>query len=169
MLPESRGCPLCRRDVAVGELLTGPELDADLGALIAANTPGWTPAGGACRECARRFATARDELGRHGVSSGAILPTPLRLAAPDRYRGRGVTVAFLDSGFYAHPDLRSGIAEKLLKGINLLLKNAKSGKTPIVPQFIRFGYKIPIFFGKLIMIPQEKLAWRSNRLRVGSL
>ncbi|PYQ24642.1 MAG: serine protease [Acidobacteria bacterium] len=105
MLPESRGCPLCRRDVAVGELLTGPELDADLGALIAANTPGWTPAGGACRECVRRFATARDELGRHGVSSGAILPTPLRLAAPDRYRGRGVTVAFLDSGFYAHPDL----------------------------------------------------------------
>jgi serine protease AprX len=37
--------------------------------------------------------------------SGPILPTPLRLGADDRFRGRGVTVAFLDSGFYAHPDL----------------------------------------------------------------
>ncbi|HKE60047.1 MAG TPA: S8 family serine peptidase [Pyrinomonadaceae bacterium] len=33
------------------------------------------------------------------------LPTPLRLDADDRFKGRGVTVAFLDSGFYAHPDL----------------------------------------------------------------
>jgi serine protease AprX len=37
--------------------------------------------------------------------SGPILPTPLRLGADDRFRGRGVTIAFLDSGFYAHPDL----------------------------------------------------------------
>jgi serine protease AprX len=33
------------------------------------------------------------------------LPTPLRMDADDRFRGRGVTIAFLDSGFYAHPDL----------------------------------------------------------------
>ena len=32
-------------------------------------------------------------------------PRPLRIGAPDEYRGRGVTIAFLDSGFYAHPDL----------------------------------------------------------------
>jgi len=38
-------------------------------------------------------------------SSRPILPTPLRLGADDRFRGRGVTIAFLDSGFYAHPDL----------------------------------------------------------------
>ena len=38
-------------------------------------------------------------------SSKPILPTPLRLGADDRFRGRGVTIAFLDSGFYAHPDL----------------------------------------------------------------
>jgi len=34
-----------------------------------------------------------------------ILPTPMRLDAPEEYRGRGITIAFLDSGFYAHPDL----------------------------------------------------------------
>lgn len=38
-------------------------------------------------------------------SSRPILPTPLRLGADDRFRGRGITIAFLDSGFYAHPDL----------------------------------------------------------------
>jgi len=34
-----------------------------------------------------------------------ILPTPVRLGAPQERTGRGVTIAFLDSGFYAHPDL----------------------------------------------------------------
>ena len=34
-----------------------------------------------------------------------ILPTPVRLGAPEDRTGRGVTIAFLDSGFYAHPDL----------------------------------------------------------------
>jgi serine protease AprX len=33
------------------------------------------------------------------------LPTPLRMDADERYTGRGVTIAFLDSGFYAHSDL----------------------------------------------------------------
>ena len=36
---------------------------------------------------------------------GAILPTPRRLHAPTDLTGRGVTMAFLDAGFYAHPDL----------------------------------------------------------------
>src|SRR5207247_1048842 len=34
-----------------------------------------------------------------------LLPTPVRLHANPRYTGRGVTLAFLDSGFYPHPDL----------------------------------------------------------------
>ena len=33
------------------------------------------------------------------------LPVPLRMDADQRYSGRGVTIAFLDSGFYAHKDL----------------------------------------------------------------
>jgi len=33
------------------------------------------------------------------------LPIPVRMDADERYTGRGVTVAFLDSGFYAHKDL----------------------------------------------------------------
>src|SRR6476661_6763313 len=33
------------------------------------------------------------------------LPVPVRMEADERYTGRGVTIAFLDSGFYAHNDL----------------------------------------------------------------
>ena len=34
-----------------------------------------------------------------------ILSLPERLQAHPRYAGRGVTIAFVDSGFYPHPDL----------------------------------------------------------------
>ena len=34
-----------------------------------------------------------------------VLSTPLRLDADPRFTGRGVTIAFLDSGFYPHVDL----------------------------------------------------------------
>jgi serine protease AprX len=100
-----RFCPLCRREVAGADFVSGRELPPPVATLVTANTPGWTADDGLCPECTRRFATALDELRRHGASPGAILPTPLRLGARDDYRGRGVTIAFLDSGFYAHPDL----------------------------------------------------------------
>ena len=34
-----------------------------------------------------------------------VLSTPLRLDADERFTGEGVCIAFLDSGFYPHPDL----------------------------------------------------------------
>ena len=33
------------------------------------------------------------------------LPVPVRMDADERFTGRGITIAFLDSGFYAHKDL----------------------------------------------------------------
>jgi serine protease AprX len=38
-------------------------------------------------------------------TSPPILPIAERLGADERFAGRGVTLAFLDAGFYAHPDL----------------------------------------------------------------
>ncbi len=38
-----------------------------------------------------------------------ILPIAQRLQADERFSGRGVTIAVLDSGFYAHPDLTTPI------------------------------------------------------------
>lgn len=34
-----------------------------------------------------------------------ILPTALRMNASSKYTGKGIVIAFLDSGFYPHPDL----------------------------------------------------------------
>ncbi|HEU4767734.1 MAG TPA: S8 family serine peptidase [Pyrinomonadaceae bacterium] len=39
------------------------------------------------------------------IDISPALPTPLRLDADERYLGRNITIAFLDSGFYAHKDL----------------------------------------------------------------
>jgi serine protease AprX len=42
---------------------------------------------------------------QHSPNRFGVIPTPVRLNANSEYTGRGVTVAFLDSGFYPHPDL----------------------------------------------------------------
>src|SRR5688572_1445411 len=102
-------CPVCRRTLPLDERVSPQGLEPDLVRLVVANTPGWHGSRGLCRGCAGRFRAALAYMRTHEVpveSAGtAILPTPLRLGALDRFRGRGVTIAFLDSGFYAHPDL----------------------------------------------------------------
>ena len=42
---------------------------------------------------------------QHTPNRFAVIPTHVRLNADPRYKGKGVTLAFLDSGFYPHPDL----------------------------------------------------------------
>src|ERR1043166_410747 len=39
------------------------------------------------------------------VETEPALPVPKRMDADERFTGRGMTIAFLDSGFYAHKDL----------------------------------------------------------------
>jgi serine protease AprX len=102
-------CPICRRDVPQARYVAPRHLtgQTDIAALASANVPGWRPELGLCAECHERFAAARDYLHAHfpRLDRHPILPTAVRLGAPDRLRGRGVTIAFLDAGFYAHPDL----------------------------------------------------------------
>src|SRR5262245_60425249 len=93
-------CLLCRREAAL------VRVDAETEAIVQANAPGWPARQPLCAECARRFAQARGYLKSHGATGlPPILPTPVRLGASERFCGRGVTIAFLDAGFYAHPDL----------------------------------------------------------------
>jgi serine protease AprX len=102
-------CPICQRDVSRAEMLPAATIDGRTAELVVANAPGWRPGDGVCRRCAESFVEAKERLRfrypAFGRREQQILPTPLRLGASDAYTGRGVTIAFLDSGFYAHPDL----------------------------------------------------------------
>jgi serine protease AprX len=54
------------------------------------------------------FSRAQRQIDSHAAvfeQTSFVLPTPLRMNADERFTGRGITIAFLDSGFYAHPDL----------------------------------------------------------------
>jgi serine protease AprX len=43
---------------------------------------------------------------QHAPNRFGVVPTPERLNADTNYTGKGVTIAFLDSGFYPHADLQ---------------------------------------------------------------
>jgi serine protease AprX len=102
-------CSFCQQDVDWSAIVRPDQLDPEVVLVILANNPWWRPETGICAECAHRFAEAHREAKAHypafARGGAPILPTPVRLFADERYTGRGVTIAFLDSGFYAHPDL----------------------------------------------------------------
>lgn len=112
-------CPLCSR--AGKEPFHNP--DSALLSLIRANSPGWEPADGLCPACLNLFRAANERLSadpnifRDGEYH--ILPTTLRVGADERFAGRGVTIAFLDSGFYPHPDLVQP-RNRILRYVNVL-------------------------------------------------
>jgi serine protease AprX len=98
-------CPLCGR--ACDQ--RSSDADPTLLSLIQANAPGWRAQDGLCRSCLDLFRGARDRFHANPNvfrdGEYRILPTPSRVGADERFTGRGVTIAFLDSGFYPHPDL----------------------------------------------------------------
>src|SRR5438477_2584354 len=113
-------CPVCHRSRPADDRIAAEEVEQDLVLLVTANTPGWEPRLGLCRDCGRRFGTALAALRRHAMAADAmpILPTPLRIGAPEEFRGRGVTIAFLDAGFYAHPDLVEPV-DRILRYVDI--------------------------------------------------
>ena len=99
-------CPVCERSVE-GELFSITALPADLQAIIVPNAA-TANAAQVCGRCLELFERARRQIESQAAifeQNDFVLPTPLRMDADERFTGRGVTIAFLDSGFYAHPDL----------------------------------------------------------------
>lgn len=105
------GCDVCSRDVH-GEVVLLRSLPDDLAKLIHANAPGAADCREVCGRCARLFERAKDQIVKDAAvqkDGSHVLSTPLRLDADERFTGRGVTIAFLDSGFYPHIDLKGRV------------------------------------------------------------
>lgn len=109
-------CPLCSDTVE--KLLYRYHIDHERQVIekIRQANPHWSAEDGICSRCIDFYHTElvmqRRMLPQIGpyfpVRSGddfIILPTGLRLNADPRFTGKGITICFIDSNFYPHPDL----------------------------------------------------------------
>lgn len=100
-------CPVCSRETR-DEFVPLRVLDEGLQKLISANAPDTQDFQAICARCLRLFERAKEQIMADAAmqkDGSHVLSTPLRLDAVERYTGKGVTIAFLDSGFYPHVDL----------------------------------------------------------------
>jgi serine protease AprX len=112
-------CALCRGATTRKLLAEAAWQKEEILARIGKDHPDWRRADGACPACVQQALLTvlleRDDAALHdGVQNTwplqvdvllGALPTPLRMHADPRCTGRGVTIAFVDAGFYPHPDL----------------------------------------------------------------
>ena len=100
-------CPVCSREVK-HEFVPLIVLPESLGELIRANASDTRDFEAVCARCVRLFERAQEQILNEAAMNkdgSFVLSTPLRLDADERFTGKGVTIAFLDSGFYPHVDL----------------------------------------------------------------
>ncbi|MFM9910050.1 MAG: S8 family serine peptidase [Chitinophagaceae bacterium] len=109
-------CPLCKEGIE--KLLYRYHIESERQVIerIKKENPQWTERDGICSRCIDHYHVQvvigqrmLPEIGPHFPVKSAddfvILPTPLRLGADPGYTGKGVTICFIDSGFYLHDDL----------------------------------------------------------------
>lgn len=116
---EGAFCPLCGRRADARLLELNRNLEPHIIRLLRAKFPQRNERRGVCPRCILD-AVAASRQQRHTESiqqelllpypvysrdETALLPTPNRMQAYPQFTGRGVVMAFLDSGFYPHPDL----------------------------------------------------------------
>lgn len=121
-------CPVCYRETP-DEFVPMLVLTEDLQKLILANAPDAKEFQAVCARCVRLFERAKDNIVKDAAmqkDGSHVLSTPLRLDADDRFTGKGVTIAFLDSGFYPHQDLTTP-SNRILAYRNLLEKDGELG------------------------------------------
>src|SRR5690349_8050232 len=100
-------CAVCSRECGDMCVMLSSIPD-ELRKLIRANAPGRTDFDWVCDRCDGLFERAKEHIIKDAAvqkDGSHVLSTPLRLDADDRFTGKGVTIAFLDSGFYPHVDL----------------------------------------------------------------
>ena len=100
-------CPVCSRE-AQEEFVPLRALPESLDKLIRANAPDTKDFEAICARCVKIFERAEENIVKDAAmqkDGSHVLSTPLRLDALENFTGKGITIAFLDSGFYPHPDL----------------------------------------------------------------
>ena len=116
MQDELQICPVCGDSVA--RLLYRFHIENEKQVInrIKEHNPGWTEQDGICSRCVDYYHTEivmqqrmLPEVGPYfpvkSPDDFIILPSALRLDADARYTGKGITICFIDSGFYLHDDL----------------------------------------------------------------
>ena len=109
-------CPLCNDPVE--KLIYRFHLDGERQVIekIRQQNPTWSEGDGACSRCVDYYHTELvmqqrilPEIGPYFPVNGQRMilyfANRLRLDADPRFTGKGVTICFIDSGFYPHPDL----------------------------------------------------------------
>jgi len=109
-------CPLCSD--TVDKLLFRFHIESEKNVIeqIKQHNPLWTENDGACSRCVDYYHTEivmqqriLPDIGPYFPVRSAddfiVLPTGLRLDADQRFTGKGITICFIDSGFYPHADL----------------------------------------------------------------
>jgi serine protease AprX len=112
---DQKTCPLCHQPVIPGRYATQSDIEPAAVKHIQAEFPEWEVVQGACVNCVQRvlgelvteFAT--DPHAFVETPFYGILPLSLRLGVERNFTGKGTTIAFLDSGFAQHPDLKGRI------------------------------------------------------------
>ncbi|HQW33852.1 MAG: S8 family serine peptidase [Anaerolineae bacterium] len=115
-----KSCSLCGKQTDPGVREAQGQPSPRLVRVLQSTQPMWSKGQVVCPQCAltaleyaraedkKRAFTLQAELNLpfpvHSPDYAYILPTPLRVRADPRYAGRGVTIAFLDSGFSPNPD-----------------------------------------------------------------
>lgn len=116
---DSAFCPLCGRRADAILLEQSRTLAPHIVNHLRARNPQWNESRGACPRCvldavnATRRHHHADSIHDETLSPFPVysrdepdlLTTPYRVHAYPQFTGRGVVMAFLDSGFYPHPDL----------------------------------------------------------------
>lgn len=100
----AKTCSLCER-MAQGPIVSVNALPENIRSILQSNTKNVETI---CARCIELFKRAQRQIESHQTvfeQNAFVLPTPLRMDADERFTGRGVTMAFLDSGFYPHRDL----------------------------------------------------------------
>ncbi len=117
-------CPVCSRETK-DEFVPLLVLEDELQNLIRANAPDTNEFEAVCARCVRLFERAKDRILTDAAlqkDGSRVLSTPLRLDADENFTGKGVTIAFLDSGFYPHVDLTTP-RNRIIGYRNLMMKD----------------------------------------------